>query len=79
MKNPLDDYNLDFDDYPNWKRGFVFGFVGALASTLCICIPLFFASARIKGDSPAIFAFGVFIFSFIVFGAYGAFRPPKKD
>ena len=81
MKDPLKDYNLDFADYPNWKRGFVMGLVGGIISAICIGAPILLATAKMKSQgtsSNLFFCAGIFLFCFFIFGAYGAFRPQAK-
>ncbi len=75
----MEGYNLGCGDYPDWKKGAIFGLAGGIISTICICVPLLMATAKTKeqGGSPLLFSAGVFVFCFFVFGAYGAFRPPK--
>jgi hypothetical protein len=75
MKN--DEHNFDFDDYPNWKKGFVWGIIGAFLSTLVFSTPLILTKLKtnnsLLAETP--FISGIFICSFLLFGALGAFRP----
>lgn len=81
MNDPLKDYNLDFDDYPNWKKGIAMGLAGGFISTICIGLPLLLATAKTSSQkflSNLLFCAGIFLFCFFIFGAYGAFKPPSR-
>jgi len=81
MKDPLKDYNLNFDNYPNWKQGLIYGLSGGIISAICIDLPLLIVIARMKSQtlsSNYLFCAGVFLFYFFIFGSYGAFKPPKS-
>jgi predicted cobalt transporter CbtA len=85
MKNPLDDYNLRVSDYPNWKKGIIWGLIGGFIFSAVIFIPLFLMSnsPNVKSSAAEInreiftAGAGAFLIAFISCGLLAAFRPPK--
>jgi len=60
-------------DYPDWKKGIIFGIIGGLIGAL-----LFWLLLTSKAMGPVYAAAAGFITGFIILGAIAAFRPQKN-
>lgn len=62
-----------FSDYPDWKKGIIFGIIGGIVGAL-----LFWMLLTSKASGPLYTSIVGFITGFIIFGAIAAFRPQKN-
>lgn len=83
-KNNNDDYDYELPtgiifpedtspDYPDWKKGIIFGIIGGFLGAL-----LFWLLLTIKATGPIYTSIVGFITGFLVIGVIVAFRPQKN-